>query len=149
MFPVRSLSRGGLSMNGCPVYLRPRVILQGPWLGPYGWMEVSMAWYSPPPPPISPAQIKYYKYEKSGDERGIPGTVWGRLSVGTITASGLILLQIKRPGGITRNTQNERIHSNILPSRIDSRVSIFGTEGKWYDTGGIEEITCFKLWSLN
>lgn len=104
---------------------------------------------TPPPPPISPAQIKYYKYEKSGDERGIPGTVWGRLSVGTITASGLILLQIKRPGGITRNTQNERIHSNILPSRIDSRVSIFGTEGKWYDTGGIEEITCFKLWSLN
>lgn len=104
---------------------------------------------TPPPPSISPAQIKYYKYEKSGDERGIPGTVWGRLSVGTITASGLILLQIKRPGGITRNTQNERIHSNILPSRIDSRVSIFGTEGKWYDTGGIEEITCFKLWSLN
>lgn len=59
----------------------------------------------------------------------------GCLSVGLITASGLILLQIERPGSLGSREHTAGIH--FVPGWIDTRelgISIFGTShgGKWY-----------------
>ena len=59
----------------------------------------------------------------------------GCLSVGLITASGLILLQIERPGSLGSREHTAGIH--FVPGWIDTRelgISIFGTShgGKWH-----------------
>lgn len=72
-----------------------------------------------------PEQIKYYKYVKSR----VPGGP-GRLSVGLITASGLILLQIKGPGSQGREHGCESARTRWIDTPVDRYSHSGNEEGK-------------------
>lgn len=78
-------------------------------------------------------QIKYYKHEKSGPP--------GRLSVGLITASGLILLQIKGPGA--RRDREQHRGNSLVAESIPVSVFLFRDSANGENgTLKVEEVTC-------